>query len=177
MAGERYHRTPIGYPIHPPILQSVGSFLSGIGDPLVRDLQPRDLGRLPAGLTARLMKLVKSGPGTGPEVQRSVLTYFSPEPIGETTTLGDLLRAGGALFVQETTDGHDARSVIDAAGDRALAVKIGPYDAAFVHADAIDEEGTRTFNLYWSDGVLDFSLEANVDPADAIAMGQSLYCP
>ena len=91
-------------------------------------------------------------------------------------TLEDFWATGGIVLGQRPGTGHDAESVVADVGGRAVVVLIGPHPAALVHADPVDVDGTRTYNLYWSDGRLDLSLIGNAQPETIIELARTLYC-
>ncbi len=111
--------------------------------------------------------------GAGDDI--SVISVYAPTPLTSTETVVDLLSRGGISFIQRRAAGQDAALVVETVGSRASTVRIGPYVGALVHADPMPTR-SRTWNLYWSDGIRDMSIEGNVSSGTVIALARSLYC-
>lgn len=102
--------------------------------------------------------------------------FFSAADVPLDATLEEFWAAGGIVLGQRAAAGHDGQSVLAEAGARAAEVMLGPHRAALVHADPVDADGTRTYNLYWSDGERDVSLIGNARPETLIEVARALYC-
>lgn len=161
-------------PRYPPILSTGRSVTSVAGS----DLASADLklpSHLPNGLP--LVALVShGGVVAGAESDpASVGAYYSSAPIKQTDTFLDVIGHSGAIFIASSTTGTGAQRVVDTVGQRANVIQVGPYQAALTHSSTYPN-GVRTYNLYWSDGTLDYSLIVNGSAAEAIQTAQSLYC-
>jgi hypothetical protein len=122
------------------------------------------LGELPAAQLA-----ITDGDG-------AVYAYFADAPI-DGMTVAEFIRAGGIqVHVDPMTDDRGfAAYLLDAFGERAVSVAVGSYNGALVWADP-NSDGTRTHNLYWSDGVNNYSLIADMVPDEIVDLGRSLVC-
>lgn len=106
----------------------------------------------------------------------AVYSYFLDRPLGKATP-SEFLAMGGIQVEQEpvTADGSFAAYLVATLGDRATAVKVGPFDGALTWAEPL-ANGIRSHNLYWSDGTYNYSVIAD-RPAEAIlAIGRSMVC-
>jgi hypothetical protein len=108
--------------------------------------------------------------------QEAVVVYYAAGPLLPQATVVDLVRAHGMEFSRQPAGAGSAAAVLSAVGDRAVQLKVGPYDAAIVHADPIGSDDLRAYELHWSDGTSDFMVYGNVPATDLIAAGRSLYC-
>ena len=109
--------------------------------------------------------------------EHRIRMYHLGAPVdGESTSLTSFLRDGGVMFEQIEAAGRTAQLVIGAVQPGAAGlVAVGQHDAALVHGDP-DENGTRAYGLYWSDGDRDLSLTGAVQAEELIAFARSLYC-
>jgi len=134
-------------------------------------LLPQDL---PADVTLRVALGGDEGAlGTGYEV---VQLFYGDSAVDESTTFEDLIRGRAIRFVVHRAEGDDAATVKSTIKDRAALVRIGPHDGAVVHSDPIGALRVRTWDVYWSDGRLDYSVESTVEPDELARLTQSLYC-
>lgn len=106
----------------------------------------------------------------------AVYSYFLDRPLGAATR-SDFLAEGGVQVDQEplTPDGPFAMYLLATLGDRAVPVKVGPFDGALTWADP-DVKGNRSHNLYWSDGEYNYSLISNRSAAAVVNLGRTLVC-
>lgn len=105
-----------------------------------------------------------------------VALIYSAKRISDSDTIEELFNAGGILVVQAVPTGRDGDSMKENVGKRASLVEVGPYRAALVHAEPW-VSGVRAYNLYWSDGKHDWSIQgATATPEEVIDLARSLYC-
>ena len=105
-----------------------------------------------------------------------VRQYFSADEVPSNMKLDDLLQGGGMFLSQRLTIGNDAETVLAEVKDARL-VEVGPVKAALVWGSPRREGGRRTYNLYWSDGIYDFSLRSGFEtPEQAVNIARSMYC-
>jgi hypothetical protein len=112
---------------------------------------------------------------TGVGADQSVISVYAATPLTSTETIVDLLSRGGVTVLQRQAAGQDASLVVETVGSRAATVRIGPYVGALVHADPLPT-GARSWNLYWSDGARDLSIEGGVSSGTVVALARSFYC-
>ena len=137
-------------------------------DPLL----PRNL---PPDLTLRVaLGSDEAALGMGYEV---VQLFYADSAVDGSTTFEDLIRSRAVRFIAHRAEGDDAATVRSTIKDRAALVRIGPFDGAVVHSDPIGAFRVRTWDVYWSDGRLDYSVESTVEPDELARLTQSLYCP
>lgn len=106
-----------------------------------------------------------------------VRVYYASDPVGATEPLPLFVKRGGVLVGQRPTDGRDAERVKETLGERAAIIAIGPHQAALVHADPTEPSNSRAYHLYWSDGILDWTVIAGVEgPEGLIDFVRSMYC-
>jgi hypothetical protein len=105
-----------------------------------------------------------------------VFGYFFDESIDH-LTMREFARLGGIELGQTPITGAGSfhEYLRSMAGDRAVAVKIGPYKGTLTWADP-DVNGTRTHNLYWSDEVNNYSLITDQSAARVLNLARSLVC-
>ncbi|MBA2338522.1 MAG: hypothetical protein H0V96_12350 [Acidimicrobiia bacterium] len=89
----------------------------------------------------------------------------------------EFTRAGGVLLYREsvTDHGYTTTYIFERLGERAVQVEVGSYEAALVWADP-SPAGTRTRNLYWSDGTFNYSLIAERSAEEILTLGRSVVC-
>jgi hypothetical protein len=165
-----------GSPEFPPIL-AVGERLSSLADVVSKGLPAITPKEAPADLPLQAILFDAATP-TDADVaagHASSRFYYSREPIGSATTIVDLYRAGGVYLSASVTSGQDAKLVVETVGDAATVIKVGAYDAALVHSSPL-EGGLRTWNLYWSDGKIDYAIIGNVSVQDLVGAAQSMFC-
>jgi hypothetical protein len=134
-------------------------------DALVPDEVPSDLS----------LQAIMLEPGAVEDVTE-VRLYYAPTPIGEDTTLVDVIADGGMLLMQRVSKGVDAALVQREVGTRAVIVQVGSHDAALIWGDQI-AVGIRPYSLYWSDGERDWSLITGFEtPENAVSVARSIYC-
>lgn len=157
-----------GNPGRAPIL-GIGTRVASVHDASfagVRPLQPS------ADAAGRPLQVVLVTAGT----PRDVVLIYSSKPVGERDTIEDIFNAGGISVVQALPRGQDADAVVETVGKRASRVEVGPYPAALVHAEPL-VSGVRTYNIYWSDGERDWSIEGATErPEAVIDLARSVYC-
>ncbi|MGI8822088.1 MAG: hypothetical protein ACR2JP_02075 [Acidimicrobiia bacterium] len=103
-------------------------------------------------------------------------TYYLDAPVGP--LLGsEFVDAGGIQLSKESV--WDERYTIayrlTMRADRGVAVEVGSHEGMVVWADP-DRTGTRTHNLYWSDGAFNYALIAERSAEEILALGRSLVC-
>lgn len=59
--------------------------------------------------------------------------------------------------------------------ENATVIKVGQFDAAIVHSSPWPG-GFRTWGVYFSDGLRDYSLILNVGADEIVSTAQSLFC-
>jgi hypothetical protein len=101
--------------------------------------------------------------------------YFDREV--ENMLLSDFVRDGGIQVHREPMldSTSFASHLLATLGDRAVPVEIGTHQGALVWADP-DRYGSRTHNLYWSDGEHNYSLIAVLDAEEIVNLGRRLVC-
>lgn len=172
--------TTFGSANYPPIL-SIGQLLPAVKAPATSKIQPRVPPTPPNGLPLQVAMLdpaVASDSDAAGDVAghgASVRIYYAKSAIEADTTILDLYRGGGAFLSEAETSGQDAALVKSVIGEAATIIQVGKFDAALVHADPL-ANGVRTWNLYWSDGVRDYSLIVGGEATDAIQSAQSMFC-
>jgi hypothetical protein len=107
----------------------------------------------------------------------SVYQYFFGAPIDAQLTPEDFWAQGGVeLDMDPLTDaGPFWKSVEAQFPERVTIVKIGAFDGVVVWADPV-RNGTRTHNVYWSDGRYDYGLIANRPIAIAVNLARAVAC-
>jgi hypothetical protein len=128
----------------------------------------------PPGLS--LQDVLVSGLGTDADPYLLVLLY-AEKPVGDEETLPEFLGRGG-VFVEQKLESEmgQAADVVAELDDRAVVVQVGPHEAALVHADPVESNEIRPYQLYWSDGERDWSIGGVVPPEQVIDLARSLYC-
>lgn len=114
--------------------------------------------------------------GFGDAADPSIIVYYAKDPLDPSATFVDFLRTGGIAYARQPAAGGNATGVIASVGMRAVAVRIADYDGAIVHADPVETNDLRFFELHWSDGQSDFTVYGNVSGATAIDVARSIYC-
>ncbi len=106
----------------------------------------------------------------------SEAAYYLSAP-AEPMLGSEFIHAGGILYYREsvTDQSYTTAYIFERLGERAVPVEVGSYEAALVWADP-DRSGTRTHNLYWSDGTFNYSLVADQGAEDILTLGRSLVC-
>lgn len=102
--------------------------------------------------------------------------YYDAEPIVDRPLSSFFADGGVLLAAQPVTDdmvfGDDVPEEI---GDRGTEVMVGEHPALLTWADP-DRLGTRTHNLYWSDGVTNYSLIADRRSNELVNLARGLAC-
>jgi hypothetical protein len=165
-----------GGPAYPAILAS-GERLESIGSAQSRGLAVVAPKGSPAGVPLRAVLFDDTVPADADFApgHRSVRLYYARDPIELGTTISDLYRDGGVYLSESEMSGQDAKLVVETVGDAAEVNQVGPFDAALVLSSPFSG-GFRTWNLYWSDGKVDYALIGNVAPEDLIAFAQAMFC-
>lgn len=132
----------------------------------------KDLYKVPAAPAGRSLQLMLVSPV---DEGSAVAWYFASSPIDQNDTIEDFIDEGGVLVVERPAGGQDAQTVVDTVGPRATLVRVGEHTAAMVHADPT-ARGTRHFQIYWSDGVLDPFVIGNDRGSAIVNLARSLYC-
>jgi hypothetical protein len=102
--------------------------------------------------------------------------YFLDRPIPPGMTLDAFWTAGGIHLGRDPAEGGDfVGFLLEELGERAIAVEIGPYRGALTWADPT-LDGTRTHNLYWSDGEYNFQLIGVRSAVDLANLGRAMVC-
>ncbi len=115
----------------------------------------------------------------GPNFYR---VYLAEASILEGETFFEFLDRGGIFYMAEPTIGMDAAKVIRILKNEQNVevlpptVRVADYDAVLIHSDPILRDDLRPYALYWSDGRYDYTLEADADRADLVALARTLYC-
>jgi hypothetical protein len=107
----------------------------------------------------------------------AVYQYYLDRPIGGLSRAA-FMKAGGIELAQESQAGNVdfAASLFTMGfGDRVTHVQVGPYSGALTWGDP-DEGGTRTHNVYWADGVNNYSISADRSAAVVLSLARSLAC-
>lgn len=106
----------------------------------------------------------------------AVYSYFLNQPI-EGLRVSEFITAGGVQVHKESMSEQTsfAEYLLKTLGDRAIPVEVGPYQGALIWADP-DATGTRTHNLYWSDGKDNYALIVDRGAAETLNLGRSLVC-
>ena len=165
-----------GWPIWPPMLVA-GTRVDSIADPALKALAPLDLPVAPDGLPvqARLFDAGSDGHETDAKAAQQLMTVYSKSAVTTDQSIVDVLREGGAVFGQTTSQGQDAAFVVETIGDKAQIVRIGDLDAALVESTTMPGD-FRTHALYWSDGRRDYWLKIAGSSEEVVRVGQALYC-
>ncbi len=102
--------------------------------------------------------------------------YYLDAPVGS-MLVSEFVDAGGVQFSKESVfdESNSIAARLTRAGDRGIAVDVGSHDGMLVWADP-DQSGTRTHNLYWSDGAFDYALIADRGAEEILALGRTLVC-
>lgn len=102
--------------------------------------------------------------------------YFLDRAIPPSMTLDAFWMAGGIHLARDPAEGGDfAGFLLNELGERATAIDIGPYRGALTWADPT-LDGTRTHNLYWSDGEYNFQLIGVRSAVDLANLGRAMVC-
>lgn len=106
----------------------------------------------------------------------SIYSYFLDRSLGKMSP-DEFLAAGGIQLEQDpvTQDEMFAADIFVELGNRATAVRVGPFDGALVWADPL-KDGTRSHNLYWSDGTYNYAVIANRSAEELLGIGRGLVC-
>jgi hypothetical protein len=163
--------TPPGGIFEPPPILAIGEVVTSVEILGSRGLDVLLPSEVPQGLSLRAITVQTDVAGAFDDLR----LYYSPEPVDVTTTLSDVIAAGGMLLLEGTDDGMDAETVATEV-DRAVIVKVGPHDAALIWGDPV-HHGVRAYSLFWSDGERDFAVRSGFPtPEIAVSVAQSLYC-
>ena len=127
--------------------------------------------RVPGGRKAQLALR-----GYGDGTRDSLAIYYSVDALAPSATFVDLLRASGIAFVVQPSFGLTADAVVGNVGDRAARLSVGPYDAAIVHADPVESNELRFYELHWSDSNWDFVVFGSAPATDVIDVARWIYC-
>lgn len=111
----------------------------------------------------------------GPSNNATMIVYSSSALPAQATVV-DLARAGGLEISRQPAGNGSAADVLGAVGDRAVALKVGPYDAAIVHTDPVGSDDIRPYELHWSDGTSDYMVFGSLPAVEVIDTARSLYC-
>ena len=133
---------------------------------------PKRAGLAPATLGGQPLSYVRP-------LGRGVKLYYLTGGIDAEMTSTEFLAAGGLrLEHQPREDMSDTAAgiVLATAGDRAIAVAIGPYEGALVWADPTPLTELRTHNLYWSDGVEEYAIIGVLGPEAIVNLGRNVVC-
>lgn len=105
-----------------------------------------------------------------------VYSYYLDQPI-EGLRVSEFIKAGGVQVHREpmTEPTSFASFLIETLGDRATPVEVGPHQGALIWADP-DVSGTRTHNLYWSDGKDNYALIVDLSANETLNLGRALVC-
>ena len=165
-----------GGPVYPPIL-ATGERLDSVGSAESRGLEVIEPKGLPAGLPLQAVLFDEATPADGDVAmgKQSVRLYYGNDSLEVGTTIVDLYRDGGIYLSESETSGQDANMVVETIGDAAQVIQVGPNEAALVHSSPFPG-GFRTWNLYWSDGKLDYALSGDASPEDLITFAQAMFC-
>jgi hypothetical protein len=144
--------------------------------PEARRSQPRDFTLDPEGQGPPTSTLVLDGLSVQWAAFGGSTLFFAESPVSG-MLLSEFFASGGLQLYQEmVSDGVIfAEHLNSEIGDRATGVVIGAYNGALTWADP-DLQGTRTHNLYWSDGIANYSLIGVREPAELINLGRFLEC-
>jgi len=124
----------------------------------------------------QLQDVLVSGEGSAAEPY-FVALYYAAKPLGASESVRDFLARDGIFVTQKYAgDAGTADDVVSELGDRAVRVKVGPYDAALVHGDPIGSDDVRPYSLYWSDGTYDWSVIGRAAPEQVMDVGRSVAC-
>lgn len=117
----------------------------------------------------------------------SEFRLFLDRPVDRSMTLTDVLTAGGISFRQYPVDpvapGVTSPQLIVFVGGRAVAVEIGravaveigPYAGSLTWGDPL-ATGVRPHHLFWSDGVLGYTLIADRSAVAITNLARSMVC-
>jgi hypothetical protein len=102
--------------------------------------------------------------------------YFLDGPLAGLTR-NEFVRRGGIQLDQDprVTEKAFAAHLLEAFGERVVAVAVGAYDGAVTWSDP-DVNGMRPHNVYWSDGAYEYALTANLSAAAVVNLARSLVC-
>jgi hypothetical protein len=160
-----------GAPPAIPVLD-FGSPVDGVDSEPVRYLRAAAPPPAPDGFPTVTTVYIASSPGAA---DAELLTTYTKGELGRGETVADVLKAGGAVLLQRATIGNDAALVRQTTGDKATIIDLGGQKAALVESTTM-EGNFRSHNLYWSDGVLDYSLKSGGSFEDVVKLGQSMVC-
>jgi hypothetical protein len=168
--------TPRSYPQFPRVL-STGTVLTSVDDPSAMALAPLLPTHLPMGLPLEAIVFDPNNDAdeSDGKLNPTIRLYFSKGSIQPEDTIVDILSSGGAVLTETATFGQDADLVKATIGDAATIIKVASFDAAYVYASPLPG-GTRTHNLYWSDGVRDYSLIVSGSGTETVAVADSMFC-
>jgi hypothetical protein len=104
----------------------------------------------------------------------SVYSYFLD---ADTANMmhSDFVKLGGLELQQDASDQSFATYLLKELGERAVGVEVGSFDGALTWADP-DENGIRTHNLYWFDGIYNYALIGDRSATDIVNLGRHLVC-
>jgi hypothetical protein len=133
--------------------------------------QSRALDALPSGAAKAL-----------PQHQLDIITpsgvysYFGASPTNG-KSVNQFLRDGGVQLNRETVvvGQNWTEELAGRLGERAVRVRIADSDGIVVWADP-DADGLRTHNVYWSDGVSNYSLIVVESGPHSLARARNLAC-
>jgi hypothetical protein len=102
--------------------------------------------------------------------------YYLDRPVAG-MLVSDFIRSGGVEIDKEPMldEMGFATRVLATLGDRATPVDVGPYQGALVWADP-EQHGIRTHNLYWSDGIHNYAVIADLSAQATLNLGRVLVC-
>jgi hypothetical protein len=107
---------------------------------------------------------------------RTTARYYFESEVSALPLEEFFARGGILLESQPVVDGVVfADTLMEEVGDRAVAVQIGKFHGAMTWADP-DQRGTRTHNVYWSDGTSNFGLITVGSPQYAVTLARSVAC-
>lgn len=102
--------------------------------------------------------------------------YFLDRPHSADLTISTFLAAGGVEFDRDPARGESfAAYLLASEGERAVAVDLGPYQAALTWADPL-ENGVRPHDLYWSDGMFNYGLIADRSAVALVNLARGMVC-
>jgi hypothetical protein len=127
--------------------------------------------------------LVKTNTIDGLEIQWGLATqggavylYFLDRPVDKELTVTQFYASGGIHVAQEPLDaGGYSEDVLSTLESRLLTVELGKHSGILTWADPL-KDGTRTHNLYWSDGEFTYSIIGDRSPVDIVNLGRSIVC-
>ena len=105
-----------------------------------------------------------------------VYQYFFPRAVTDDVTTDTFPAEGGIRYERVPARGVSfADQLAEQVAERAVRIEVGPYLATLTWADPSDN-GTRTHNLYWSDGTYNYALVADRPASTLVNIGRGLVC-